>query len=208
MNPVPFTWVFRIKHFPGSVPILYNAICCLLSDKQRPIAIYPEALYAPVVLHETIWILLSKVDAQNLIFEGSDISNAYLCVDLESPVVLHLPTYSSFISSKPNHVALVVKSLYVHRSGGQLWGNLLHGGVTAWVFKQLSIYYLIYFLKPLVGFFILVIVVNYICILSNSSNLIQGIKDLLFEEFQVKHLGSMRVFIGWKINRTPSFISP
>lgn len=78
MQPVPFTWDFRIKENPGTeVPVLFKARCCLRGDKQVAYRDFdPETLYATVLRHETIRILLTKVAAQDLLLEGVDIATA------------------------------------------------------------------------------------------------------------------------------------
>lgn len=85
---LPFTWNFCIKEATGQhANILHNAKCCLRRDKQRSYLDFdPYELYAPVVRPENIQSLISKVAAQNLIFEGVGMSNAYLYRDLQVPV--------------------------------------------------------------------------------------------------------------------------
>lgn len=102
MTPLPFTWNFRIKEDAGdNVPLLYNARCCLRGDKQIPFDdLDPNTLYAPVVRHETIRMLLAEANAQDLIVEGADVDNAYLYGKLETPFIMELPTNSTGIPCK------------------------------------------------------------------------------------------------------------
>lgn len=73
MQPVPYTWDFRIRETPGTdAPVLLKAYCCLRGDKQVACRDFdPEILYAPVVRQETISMLLAKVAAQDFIPKGA-----------------------------------------------------------------------------------------------------------------------------------------
>lgn len=120
---VSFTLDFRIKDTPGTeFPVLFNAFCYLRGDKQiAHCNIDPETLYAPVVRHETIRMLLAKVEAQDLILEGVNVSSAYLHGEMKTPVILQLPTDFSSIPWKPIHATLVIKYICDHREAGNIW---------------------------------------------------------------------------------------
>lgn len=71
----------------------------------------PDNLYAPVCLHEIISIIKSMVASLDLIFEGADISNAYLHGYFDEQLIMELPTASTGVLEKFNHAAKVTKSL-------------------------------------------------------------------------------------------------
>lgn len=93
MDPIQYTWDFRLKKSPGtSVQMIYKARCCFCGDKEKAYRyLDPEAIYVKVARHQTFRIHLSKVAAKYLILEGADISKTYLYGDLESPVIMQLP---------------------------------------------------------------------------------------------------------------------
>lgn len=82
-----------------------------------------------------------------LIFEGSDIYNAYLHGDLYETVIMELPTDSTGISEKFNQVAKVNKSLYDHKSSVKIWVIFLQNSFISFGFLQSKQYQRLYFLN-------------------------------------------------------------
>lgn len=95
----------NISVFPieTSIPILYNRT---------------------VVRHETIRVIFAKVTIQNLVFEGADVSNAYLSGDLDTSLVMKQPTDSPGIPEKLGLVFVLQKSIYGAKQAGKIWGSL------------------------------------------------------------------------------------
>lgn len=68
MDPLPFTCNFRVKDTSSGDRMLYKARCCLCGNLQKTYRDFNlDALYAPVVRHESIRVFLAKVAAQNLL---------------------------------------------------------------------------------------------------------------------------------------------
>lgn len=60
-------------------------------------------------------MLLAKVAEKYAIVEGVDVAAAYLHGELRTSDIMEPSTDSSGIPCKPNHVALVIKSMHGHR---------------------------------------------------------------------------------------------
>lgn len=81
--------------------------------------------------HETIRMLVAKVAAQVLIFEGLDIASAYLYGKMDVKVRIEQPTDSSGNVEKPRYNVLLNKSLYGGNQCGAIWGTLFHREATS-----------------------------------------------------------------------------
>lgn len=56
-----------------------------------------ETFYATVVHHETIQMFTAKDAARNIFIEGADVSNEYLYVDINPPILMRQPPNRSGI---------------------------------------------------------------------------------------------------------------
>lgn len=208
MEPLPFIWDFRIKEAPGSdISILYKARCCLRGDKQVAYRDFdPNNLYAPVVRHETIRMLLAKTAAQDLILEGADVANAYLYGNLDTPIIMQQPTDSTGKEAYPGYVCSLLKSIYGARQAGEIWGSVIHSSLLSWGFNQSTQDQRLYFKTNGHSFLILALCVDDMAFASNCRTLVNSLKDHLTSTFKVKLLGSLQSFIGWTLSRTKAGI--
>lgn len=203
MDPLPFTWNFRVKDVSVGNGLLCKARCCLCGNLQQAFRDFdPENLYAPVVRHETIGMFLAKVVAQQLQVEGADGDNSYLYGDMDKPIIMKQPTDSSGKPRYPGKVCLVKKSLYGARQAGEIWGSHIHKKLLAWDFRQSSQDQRLYFFTRGQHFLILIIVVDDMAFASDNQRLIDDFKDQLTATFKVKLLGKLSSFIGWQLQHT------
>lgn len=132
----------------------------------------------------------------DLIFEGADISNAYLYGDLDAPVKMELPKDSSREPEKEDHVNKVIRSLYGYRSEGKIWGNVIQNIFTSWWLREFPKGKRLYFRNQEHKLVVLAIVVDDIAKALNCRSLIESLKSHLEAEFKVELLGPFRSFIG------------
>lgn len=116
------------------------------------------------------------------------------------------PTDSTCIQLKPNHVALVVKSIYGHKAAGSIWGSVIHDTVWTRSFEQSRVDNRMHIIRTATCYPLLRIVVDDMILASTSRQLPEDIKRRLRVVFKIKLLGSLRSFIGWPLLRTPSGI--
>lgn len=69
-------------------------------------------IYAPVCGHEMIRTLITKVAAQDLIFEGAHISNAYLYGKRHMSRYMEQPTNSTGLPLYPEYICKLEKYIY------------------------------------------------------------------------------------------------
>lgn len=74
LDPLPFTWNFRVKDTFYGDEMMYKARCWLCGNLQNSYKDFdPDELYVPVVRRETIRMFLAKVAAQKFLVEGADV---------------------------------------------------------------------------------------------------------------------------------------
>lgn len=80
MNIVLFKRVFRLKSLESNgTNLMEKERCCVRGDFQaKEVELYPSQIYAPVASHESIRLILAIAEAEDLIFEGEEVDNAYL----------------------------------------------------------------------------------------------------------------------------------
>lgn len=204
MYVLSYTWNFSIKDAPGQhVKLLHKAECCLRGDKQRPyFDFHSYEVCAPVARLDAIRCIIAKVAAPHLIFEGADVSNAYLYGDLEVTVFLEKPTDYSGLKRGPGKVCKAHKSIYGMTEAGKIWGNLRHSKFISWGFKQSAVDKWMYIMYTQNRFAIILVVVDDMAIASDSLQLMAHIKQLLIRTFKVKLFDPLTFFIGCSLNRT------
>ncbi len=89
--------------------------------------------YAPVTCLTSICILVAIANAHRLELEQLDVKTAYLYGDLNETIYMDPP---EGISTTPNDVWLLKKSLYGLKQSGKAWNNKIHNILTAMGFKH------------------------------------------------------------------------
>ena len=209
MQPLPYTWVFRLKPLNASgSECLHKARCVVRGDFQDPYYDFdPTSTYAPVASHESIRLLLGLAAHEHLIVEGGDVSNAYLYGKIDFPVIMEQPTNSSCKEAMPNHVCELLKSMYGSKRAGKIWGSLLCETLLSWGFKQSLIDPRVFYKSVKQEFIIVVVVVDDLDFASSSTNLLDYFKKRLQATFDVKLFGSLRTFVGWEITQNDDGIA-
>lgn len=147
-------------------------------------------------------MFLTKVAAQRLKLEGADIDNAYLCRQLDKPIIMKPPSDSFGKVRYPGYVCLVVKYLYGARQAGKIWGTDLHKNLLKWNFVQSTQDQRLYYLVRRTSFLMLIIGFDDISFTSSDHNLMQDFELKLSSTFKVKLLGTLTSFIAWQLHHS------
>jgi len=202
MNIVPYTWVFKVKPLDAEGrKFMEKARCCLRGDQQLAYVDYdPTNIYAPVASHDSIRMLLALAAAEDSYLEGADVSNAYLYGDLTIPIIMQQPTDSSQKLAKPGYACKLLKSIYGAKQAGEIWGSLLDKSLKKWGFKVSRYDHRIYLYRQGAEYVTIAIVVDDLAFASNSTRLMNQLKENLASNFDVKLFGKLTSFVGWNIS--------
>ena len=113
-------------------------------------------------------------------------------------IIMEQPTDSSRRPTRPGYVCKLLKSIYVMRQAGEIWGTVLHSKFVEWGFKQSSQDQRLYFYKSGKHFINFIVVVDDMAISSNNRKLVEWFKNKLTQALKVKLLRTLKIFIGWE----------
>ncbi|KAI3692795.1 hypothetical protein L6452_32618 [Arctium lappa] len=187
-------WVYKVKDDKR-----YKARLVAKGFAQRKGIEYDD-IFAPVVRHTSIRVLLALVAILDLELEQLDVKTAFLHGDLEETIYMKQP--EGFISdNKPDWVCKLKKSLYVLKQSPRQWYKKFDLFMLSLGFERsekdacvyhrssggISIYLLLY--------------VDDMLIACRDRSEINRLKDRLKLEFEMKDLGKAHVILGMEIVR-------
>ncbi len=90
MQPVRFTWVFKLKPCDAEGKnFIEKARCCVRGDCPLFYVDYDTSnIYAPASPHDSIHMLFALAASDESYLEGAYVSNAYLYEDLDFPIIM------------------------------------------------------------------------------------------------------------------------
>ncbi len=103
MQPVPFTWLCKLKPCDADgKEFMEKARCCVRGDRQLAYVDHvPSSINAPVASHDSIRKLIALAASEASYLEGVDVSNAYIFRELDVPIIMEQTTDSSQEVVKP-----------------------------------------------------------------------------------------------------------
>lgn len=115
-------WLFKLKGgIPGVEPTRFKARLVAKGYSQKEGVDYQE-IFAPVVKHTSIRILMSVVVDQDLELEQMDVKTTFLHGELEEELYMEQP--EGFVSeSEKDKVCLLKKSLYGLKQSPRQWNK-------------------------------------------------------------------------------------
>jgi hypothetical protein len=132
-----------------------------------------------------------------------DVKNAFLHGELAERVYCHQPT--GFIDAEhPDHVCLLIKSLYGLRQAPRAWFERLGGHLRTIGFKATGSDSSLFVLKCSTGMSYLLVYVDDIILTASSDALLRQIINQLQSAFAIKDLGPLRFFLGVQVRRDDS----
>ena len=197
VNLVGCKWVYKLKlHSDGSIA-RYKARLVAKGFHQQVGIDYTET-FSPVVKPTIVRLVLSIVVSFHWPLRPLDISNAFLHGFMKEEVYMQQPP--GYVDHQfPHHVCRLNKSLYGLKQALRAWfdrfhSQLLHLGFEASIadsslFVYHSHYIIIY----------LIVYVDDIIIIGNSSSQISHLVTNLSKVFELKDLGALSYFLGIQI---------
>jgi transposase InsO family protein len=187
-------WVFKVKDDNR-----YKARLVAKGFAQRKGIEYDD-IFAPVVRHTSIRVLLAIVAIHDLELEQLDVKTAFLHGDLEETIYMKQP--DGFISdSKPDYVCKLKKSLYGLKQSPRQWYKKFDLFMLNLGFERSEKDACVYHRQSGGIFTYLLLYVDDMLIACRDRSQIELLKDKLKSEFEMKDLGAAQKILGMEIVR-------
>ncbi|KAG7598335.1 Reverse transcriptase RNA-dependent DNA polymerase [Arabidopsis suecica] len=194
-------WIYKYKlGIPEVEEPRYKARLVAKGYAQREGVDYTE-IFAPVVKHVSIRILLAIVAQEDLELEQLDVKTAFLHGELKEKIYMAPPEgYESMF--KPNEVCLLNKSLYGLKQAPRQWNEKFDNYMTEIGFTR-SNYDSCAYIKVLEegSVMFLLLYVDDMLVAAKDKEAISQLKRELSIKFEMKDLGPAKKILGMQIIR-------
>ncbi|WVZ13024.1 hypothetical protein V8G54_017554 [Vigna mungo] len=190
-------WIFKKKEAtPGGEKARYKARLVAKGFTQIEGVDYHE-IFAPVVKHCSIRVLMAIVAHCNLHLEQLDVRTAFLHGDLEETIYMKQPDGFAV----DDRVCLLQKSLYGLKQSPRQWYRKFDDFLIKLNFKRCNYDDCVYTLNHDGEMLYLLLYVDDILIASTDRGMIGETKARLADAFEMKELGEARRILGIDIKR-------
>ncbi|WVZ24349.1 hypothetical protein V8G54_002893 [Vigna mungo] len=190
-------WIFKKKEAtPGGEKARYKARLVAKGFTQIEGVDYHE-IFAPVVKHCSVRVLMAIVAHCNLHLEQLDVRTAFLHGDLEETIYMKQPDGFAV----DDRVCLLQKSLYGLKQSPRQWYRKFDDFLIKLNFKRCNYDDCVYTLNHDGEMLYLLLYVDDILIASSDRGMIGETKTRLADAFEMKELGEARRILGIDIKR-------
>ncbi|WVZ03280.1 hypothetical protein V8G54_024086 [Vigna mungo] len=190
-------WIFKKKEaIPGGEKARYKARLVAKGFTQIEGVDYHE-IFAPVVKHCSVRVLMAIVTHCNLHLEQLDVRTAFLHGDLEETI--YMKQLEGF--AVDDRVCLLQKSLYGLKQSPRQWYRKFDDFLIKLNFKRCNYDDCVYTLNRDGEVLYLLLYVDDILIVSSDRSMIHEMKAKLGDAFEMKELGEARRILGIDIKR-------
>ncbi|WVZ01479.1 hypothetical protein V8G54_027548 [Vigna mungo] len=190
-------WIFKKKEAtPGGEKARYKARLVAKGFTQIEGVDYHE-IFAPVVKHCSVRVLMAIVAHCNLHLEQLDVRTAFLHGDLEETIYMKQPDGFAV----DDRVCLLQKSLYGLKQSPRQWYRKFDDFLIKLNFKRCNYDDCVYTLNHGGEMLYLLLYVDDILIASSDRGMIGETKARLADAFEMKELGEARRILGIDIKR-------
>ena len=191
-------WIYRVKD-GGNGDLRYKARLVAKGYVQKKGVEYHD-IFAPVVRHTSIRILLALVAHYDMELEQLDVKTAFLHGDLDEEIYLRQP--EGFIdSNRPDYVCKLNKSLYGLKQSPRLWYKRFDKFMLSQGYSRSFKDQCVYFKRCGKDMIYLLLYVDDMLIASQSMVKVSELKAELSKEFDMKDLGKAQRILGMEIFR-------
>jgi hypothetical protein len=190
-------WVFdRKKDKQGNI-IKYKARLVAQGFSQRP-GIDFKATFAPVMRLDTLRIFLALAAKNNWELRQMDIKGAYLWAETEEDLYMQQPPGYNDGSGR---VKKLKKTIYGLKQAGNNWNRRFDSGMKKLAFQRLRSDYCAYIRWNGSKFTIILVWVDDLILISNTSSEADQVEKELSQEFDIKLLGEPALLLGIQVTR-------
>jgi histone deacetylase 1/2 len=198
-NVITGKWLFKNKLNPDGSLERRKARWVVRGFSQRPGVDFHQT-FSPVVKPATIRTVLHLAATRRWPVHQLDVKNAFLHGDLTERVYCHQP--AGFVdSSNPNHVCLLVKSLYRLKQAPRAWFQRLGGHLHSMGFTAAGSDNSLFIYRQGEHTAYLLVYVDDIILTASTTTLLRHVIDHLRQAFAIKDLGSLHFFLGVQVHR-------
>lgn len=197
-------WVYKKKEgIPGVEDPRFKARLVAKGYSQREGIDYNE-VFAPVVKHVSIRILLEIVAYEDMELEQLDVKTAFLHGDLKETIYMKQPEGFA-VKGKEDWVCLLKKSLYGLKQSPRQWNQKFNQFMKEIDFTRSDHDSCVYVkVNPDGSYIYLLLYVDDMLVASKNKQEIRLLKEKLNQVFEMKDLGCAKKILGMEIRRDRS----
>ncbi|KAK9125928.1 hypothetical protein Scep_014774 [Stephania cephalantha] len=173
--------IFKIKRNSDGIIYKHKARLVVKGYKQQPGIDFHET-YSPVIKSSTVRIILTLATSYNWPLKQLDVNNAFLHGNLSEKVFIPQPT--GFTDPfAPHHVCYLHKVLYGLQQAPRAWFDKFRNTFLHWGFRNSATDYSLFIHKHGNSVTYLLIFVEDIIVIGNSSTFINSFISSLYKQF-------------------------
>lgn len=193
---IPCKWVYKMKIDANGEVVRYKARLVIKGFRQRKGTEYNE-VFAPVVRHTSIRYLFALAVKENLYIDQMDAVTAFLQGDIDAEIYMNQPPGYEH----GQEVCRLNKSIYGLKQASRQWNLKLTSVLRELGLKSTSVDPCIYYRNDNGSIIFILIYVDDLLIFYNNEEKGKEIQQQLKSKFEMKSLGPVNYFIGWRISQ-------
>lgn len=202
--PIGCKWVYKVKRKADGTLERYKARLVAKGYTQTEGVDYFDT-FSPVAKMTTVRLLLALAAIKGWHIHQMDVNNAFLHGELQEEVYMAIPPgFSGFSSHK---VCRLLKSLYGLKQASRKWYERLSTLLLTMGFQQAHADHSLFTHITSTTYTALLIYVDDIVLVSDSTHEISKIKEALDNTFGIKDLGLLKFFLGLEVAHSSKGIS-
>jgi hypothetical protein len=200
-NIVGCRWVFKVKTNADGTVERYKARLVAQGFRQKEGIDYQE-VFAPTIGHESIRCILSLAASFDMEIHHMDIKTAFLHGELEETVYMRQPPGFTRAGLQ-DHVCKLKRSIYGLKQSPRQWNKVIDRYLKEHGFKPSICEPCVYIRHRSEAKLpeIITLSVDDLLLIGQSVELVNGMKRMLSNRFEVTDLGELNYFLGIKVDR-------
>ena len=198
IKPIPVGWIFVVKKDSTGAVERFKARLVAKGFHQKEGIDYNE-VFAPTGKYTTLRVLLSIAATNNMEIHQLDIKTAFPNGDLDEEVYLEQPPM--FAEGPPNTVCHLRKALYGLKQAPRQWHKKLKLELGRMGFTASAADPGLFIHKGEMGLVFLLVYVDDILVIAPNTSIVNKIKSMIADVFEIRDLGDLSFYLGITITR-------